>query len=189
MIKKIAIFASGRGSNAAKIIDHFKDKSDIAQVALIVSNKSSAGVLDIAEENGIEQMVLKRQSFYEQGAFVLKQFEEKEIDFIVLAGFLWLVPTYLIKAFPNKIVNIHPALLPAYGGKGMYGMNVHNAVKAAGEKESGITIHYVNEIYDEGKIIFQAKCKIDPEDSPEAIAKKVQQLEHKHFASTIEKCL
>ena len=185
--KNIAIFASGGGSNARSIIAHFKD-SAIARVALVVSNKPDAGVLNIAAENGIPTAIIQRKSFYETDD-LLEVVRTHHIDFIALAGFLWLVPQYLVAAFPKKIVNIHPALLPAYGGKGMYGMHVHTAVKVAGEKESGMTIHYVNDHYDEGDIIFQAKVALSENDTPEDIARKVLTLEHRHFPQVIETLL
>lgn len=186
-MKKIAIFASGTGSNARKIIEYFADREDVS-VSLVVSNKAKAGVLDMAKEWDIDRMVINRALFYETEDMVahLKQWE---IDLIVLAGFLWLIPSYLVTSYAGRILNIHPALLPAYGGKGMYGMHVHRAVKAAGERESGMTIHLVNEHYDEGDIIFQARCPIAPEDEAEDIAKKVLALEHRHFASTIDQFL
>ena len=186
-MKKIAIFASGRGSNARKIIDYFSDSENIA-INLIVSNKTTAPVLDLAEEKKIPSLALTRDTFYNKQT-LLKQLADYDIDFIVLAGFMWLIPPDLVKAYHNKIVNIHPALLPKYGGKGMYGMYVHEAVHKAGENESGITIHYVNEEYDEGNIIFQASCNINPEDQPKDIAQKVLKLEHEHFAAQIEKLL
>jgi phosphoribosylglycinamide formyltransferase-1 len=187
-VKNIAVFASGTGTNAEKIVQYFKRHQDIARVALIVSNKADALVLDMAEREGVDRYVLKRKAFY-QTKDLLNVLHKYQIDLIVLAGFLWLVPPYLVAAFQGKMINIHPALLPKFGGKGMYGMNVHKAVKENGEKESGITIHYVNEAYDEGHIIFQAKCAIAPEDQPKDIARKVQQLEHLHFAPEIAKLL
>lgn len=186
-MRKIAIFASGTGSNAKKIIEYFRENKKI-EVVLIVSNRADAPVLNLATANHIESLVLDRPSFYNSSS-LLQQLEQHAIDFIVLAGFLWLIPPYLVTAYNRKMINIHPALLPNYGGKGMYGMYVHRAVKAAGEKETGITIHYVNENYDEGNIIFQAKTTVGPTDSPETIAKKVQQLEHQHFAPVIENLL
>ncbi len=186
-MKKIAIFASGTGSNAKKIIEYFRENPHI-QVSFIVSNKKDAPVLDIARENDIETLVLNRREFYHTKQ-LLQHLHERDIDFIVLAGFLWLLPEYLVRAFDKKMVNIHPALLPKYGGKGMYGRHVHEAVQAAGERETGITIHYVNERYDEGDIIFQAKCGLEPNDTSKEIAKKVQALEHKHYAPVIEKLL
>ena len=181
----IAIFASGTGSNARKILEYFKNNSNI-RVKLIVSNKAKALVLNIADEYGVEKLVVSRQAFYKTEELLIA-LKEKDISFIVLAGFLWLIPDYLVQAYEKQMINIHPALLPKYGGKGMYGMNVHRAVKASGEEMSGITIHYVNEHYDEGGTVFQASCPISPEDEPEDIARKVQQLEHKHFAPVVEK--
>lgn len=186
-ITNIAIFASGGGSNARKIIEHFK-QSDVARVVLVVSNKPKAGVLDIAAEHGIPTQIIDRHGFYET-EMILGVLQEHAVDFIALAGFLWLVPGYLVRAFPGRVVNIHPALLPKYGGKGMYGHHVHEAVKAAGESETGMTIHLVNEHYDEGDIIFQATCPVSPEDTPEDIARKVLVLEHRFFPETIEKLI
>jgi len=186
-VPNLAIFASGTGSNARKIVEHFKDHPDI-QVRLIVSNKPTAPVLGLGSEYGLDTLVLDRETFY-QTDDTLATLRAYDIDLIVLAGFLWLVPATLVAAFPQRIINIHPALLPKYGGKGMYGMHVHRAVWDAGEKESGITIHYVNEHYDEGDIIFQARCALSPRDRPEDIAAKVRQLEHQYFAPTIEQLL
>jgi len=186
-MNNIAIFASGTGSNALKITEYF-EKDDNINVVLIVSNKKTAKVLDMAATRQIKTLVIHRAFFYESED-ILKNFNEYGIDFVVLAGFLWLIPQYLVKAFPNKIINIHPALLPKYGGKGMYGMNVHRAVKAANENQSGITIHYVNENYDEGNTIFQATCDISETDTPEHIQKKVQRLEHHYFPLIIEQLL
>jgi phosphoribosylglycinamide formyltransferase-1 len=181
---RIAILASGGGSNARKIMEHFRH-SDIAEVALVVSNKKDAGVLQIAKGFNVPTLLIERQTFYQTHDF-LRELEDREISFIALAGFLWLVPAYLVKAFSGKILNIHPALLPKYGGKGMYGHHVHEAVKAAGETESGPTIHWVNEHYDEGNILFQAHCAINPEDTADDIARKVLELEHEHYARIIE---
>ena len=183
-MKHIAIFATGGGSNAQKIIDHFENHDSI-KVSLIISNKKKAGVLERAAANNIPTLIINREEFY-QTENILQNLDTFQIDFIVLAGFLWLMPTYLVKSYVNKVVNIHPALLPKYGGKGMYGMNVHRAVHAAKETESGMTIHYVNEHYDEGTIIFQAKCSLQSSDSPEDIAKKVLQLEHEYYPKVIE---
>lgn len=183
----IAIFASGTGTNAKKIIEYFENNTQV-KVNLIVSNKATAPVLDIARENGIDILVIDRHNFYKTQD-ILNFFNEYSIDFVVLAGFLLLIPSYLTKSFENKIVNIHPALLPKFGGKGMYGMNVHKAVHEAKEKETGITIHYVNENYDEGAIIFQAKCLIDTEDTPETISNKVRILEHEFFPKIIEQTI
>ena len=184
---RIAIFASGTGSNARKIIEYFKNKPDIT-VNLVLSNKANAPVLDMAQDHGIDTLTLTRKAFYETEQ-LLAQLHQYAIDFIVLAGFLWLVPPYLVQAYPRRIVNIHPALLPRYGGKGMYGHRVHEAVKKAGERESGMTIHYVNENYDEGSIIFQSSCRLQPEDDPETIAGRVLRLEHEHFAPVIEQLI
>jgi phosphoribosylglycinamide formyltransferase 1 len=187
-VKKLAIFASGTGSNAQKIIEYFNKPGMYAKVELVVSSRANAGVLDIAKSHNINTHVLNKEEFKEGGAIV--QLLQKEgIEFVILAGFLLLLPSKLTKAFTNRIINIHPALLPKYGGQGMYGGRVHEAIKKAGETESGITIHYVNEHYDEGEIIFQAKCKIDPEDSADSIAKKVQKLEHEHLPKIIEQVL
>lgn len=158
------------------------------RVAMVISNRSDAPVLAAAAERGVETLVIQRTQFY-QSQSLLEILQNHEVDFIVLAGFMWLMPNYLVNAYAGKIVNIHPALLPKYGGKGMYGMHVHEAVKAAGEQESGITIHYVNEHYDEGEIIFQATCTIAPDDTPQEIGRKVQVLEHQHFAPVIESIL
>ena len=184
---QLAIFASGTGSNARKIIEYFRDHPTI-RVALVVSNKPDAPVLAMAQSHQIETLVINRKSFYESED-ILDTLREHEVDLVILAGFLWLVPDYLIRAFPRRIINIHPALLPRYGGKGMYGHHVHQAVWEAREPESGITIHYANEHYDEGDIIFQIKCVLAPEDSPEDIARKVLELEHYYFARVIERVL
>jgi len=185
--KNIAIFASGSGSNARKILEYFEDRDDIA-VSLIVTNKRKAGVLQHAEEFSIPTLRIDRPFFYDSQG-ILKALEFEKVDLIVLAGFLWLIPSYLIQAYPNKIINIHPSLLPKYGGKGMYGHHVHEAVKANKEKESGLTIHYVNEKFDEGNHIFQAKCKLDEKDSAEDIARKVLALEHEHYPIVIDKVI
>jgi formyltetrahydrofolate-dependent phosphoribosylglycinamide formyltransferase len=183
----IAIFASGAGSNARKIIEYFENKGLRIKVSLIVCNVPGAGVLEIAEEKGIPSLMINKTEFSANG--YVESLKNAGIDFIVLAGFLWKVPKVLVRAYPKAIINIHPALLPKYGGKGMYGARVHEAVIAAGDKESGITIHWVNENYDEGAIIFQAKCSIDASDTPTSLANKIHSLEHVHFATTIEKLL
>lgn len=185
--KNIAIFASGGGSNARRIMEHFKH-SEKGRVALVVCNKPAAGVIGIAHEFDVPVKLINRQQFYDSTE-LLDVLQEYHIEFIALAGFLWLIPTYLVQAYPRKIVNIHPALLPEYGGKGMYGMHVHQAVKAAGERESGPTIHYVNEHYDEGDIIFQTATALAPDDTPDMIAHKVLELEHKFYPLIIEQCL
>lgn len=186
-MKHIAIFASGTGSNARKIVDYFRDNEHV-KVNLIISNNANAPVLEMAKDNGIDTFIINRDYFYDSTQ-ILSELNTFAIDFIALAGFLWLIPTYLVNAYNQAIVNIHPALLPKYGGKGMYGMNVHKAVYEAKEKETGITIHFVNEKYDEGAIIFQATCSISPEDTPKEIAKKVLQLEHQYFSKVIDDIL
>jgi formyltetrahydrofolate-dependent phosphoribosylglycinamide formyltransferase len=181
----IAIFASGAGSNAAKIIERLQNHP-VATVALIVCNKPGAGVISIAENAGIPVLLIEKERFFRGDAY-LPALKELHIQWIVLAGFLWKVPASLVSAFPGHIINIHPALLPKYGGKGMYGQHVHAAVIAAGEKESGITIHYVNEHFDDGPPIFQAKCPVTPDDSPDSLAEKIHQLEHRYFPEIVEK--
>jgi phosphoribosylglycinamide formyltransferase-1 len=180
---RIAIFASGSGSNAEQIIRYFAEHSRI-EVVLILSNNPKAFVLERARSFGIPVKVFDRATFSDSSFLAL--LEEFKVTHLVLAGFLWLIPEYLIKAFPNRIINIHPALLPNYGGKGMYGMKVHEAVKAAGDTKTGITIHYVNEKYDSGRIIFQDFCVVESSDTPEIIAEKVHALEHKSYPGIIE---
>jgi formyltetrahydrofolate-dependent phosphoribosylglycinamide formyltransferase len=188
----VAIFASGAGSNAEKIIQQMeiaeKAGKGSFKVNLIVCNKPTAGVLSIAANHQIDTLLIEKEQFLNADGYVA-ELTSRGIDFIVLAGFLWKIPVTLTKAFPNKIINIHPALLPKYGGKGMYGDKVHQAVIAAGEKETGISIHYVDEIYDHGKIIFQAKCMVDQKDTPATLAQKIHQLEHQHYPAVIEKLL
>ena len=186
-MNKLAIFASGSGTNAENLIQFFKENKNI-QISHIFSNNKTAYVIQRAINHNIKYNIFSRPDFY-QSHKILDILHENKIDFLILAGFLWLIPEYLIDAFPNKIVNIHPALLPKYGGKGMYGMNVHEAVVNNKEKESGITIHYVNKEYDKGSIIFQAKCDVLENDTPEDIAKKVHKLEYMHFPLIIEKIL
>jgi phosphoribosylglycinamide formyltransferase-1 len=185
--KNIAIFASGSGTNAEQIILYFR-RSSVGRVKLILSNKSDAYALVRAEKYNVPTIVFSRDEFYKTDRIPDLLLQE-EIDLVVLAGFLWLVPTNLIRAFPNKIINIHPALLPKYGGKGMYGMKVHQAVIDSGDSESGISIHFVNEKYDEGKIIFQARCKLEPNDTPESLAQKIHQLEYEYFPKVIEELI
>jgi phosphoribosylglycinamide formyltransferase 1 len=186
-VKNIAIFASGSGTNAAKIMAYFAPRADVS-VQMLVCNKAGAGVLGIAEQYGVDTLLIDRKSFYETDD-ILSVLEKYDIALIVLAGFMWLAPSYLVETYVGRILNIHPALLPKYGGKGMYGMHVHEAVKAAGESQSGITIHYVNERYDEGQILFQATCALDPLDTPTDIARKVQALEHRHYPEVIDRIL
>ena len=182
---RIAILASGSGSNAEAIIRYMQGVREV-EIASIVTNRKRAGVLDRARLFGIPTRVFTRQVWEEKPDQVLEYFSEEKIDMIVLAGYLRKIPEYLIRAYPDRIVNIHPALLPSYGGKGMYGMNVHRAVHQNREKESGITIHLVNEKYDDGEIIFQARCAIAPEDSPEVIRSKVLTLEHRYFPIVVK---
>ena len=185
----VAIFASGAGSNAEKIIQQMeiaaKTGKGSFKVDLIVCNKPTAGVLSIAATHQIDTLLIEKEQFLNGDGYAT-ELTARGIEFIVLAGFLWKIPVTLIKAYPNNIINIHPALLPKYGGKGMYGDKVHQAVIAAGEKESGITIHYVDEIYDHGNIIFQAKCIVDEKDSPSTLAQKIHQLEHQHYPEVID---
>lgn len=183
----IAIFASGSGSNAENIINYFESNDSIA-VSTIISNKSDAFVHKRAEKHKIESITFQKSDFSESEN-VLNYLKSKNIDFIVLAGFLLKIPKNIIENYPNKIINIHPALLPRYGGKGMYGDHVHKAVVDAKEKESGITIHYVDENYDQGNIIFQAKCNIKPTDTYQDVANKVHELEYSFFPTIIEKII
>lgn len=180
----IAIFASGAGSNALKIIQHFQNLPAI-NVSLIVGNKAEAGVFKIARQNNIPTILIERRAFFDSDEYVLF-LKEKEIDLIVLAGFLWKVPVNLITAFPNRIINIHPALLPKFGGKGMYGNFVHQAVIEAKEKTSGITIHLVDEQYDHGKQLFQTQCAVSEEDTAESLAQKIHLLEHQFLPGIVE---
>ena len=186
--KRLAVFASGNGSNAENIIRYFQADDRNAEVALVVCNKSDAKVLERAEKLGVPAIVVPRRDFNNED-FMTGLLRDNGIDFIVLAGFLLMIPDFLIKLYPEKIVNIHPSLLPKYGGKGMYGSHVHEAVVAAGEKESGITIHMVDENCDGGRIIFQANVPVTPEDTPYNVAAKVHALEYEHFPQVIEKTL
>jgi phosphoribosylglycinamide formyltransferase-1 len=185
-MKRIVIFASGSGSNAENITLFFQ-KSNIAAVVHILTNNKNAKVIDRAKNLKINSLVFDKEAFNDEGE-VLK-FLKKEADIIILAGFLWKIPAHIIAAFPNKIINIHPALLPKYGGKGMYGMNVHKSVIENKETETGITIHYVNENYDEGTIIFQAKTNVLPNDTPEIVAEKIHELEYEYFPRVIEEVI
>ena len=184
---KIAILGSGGGTNAQAIIDRFRNHPFI-EVSQVISNNSSARILERAYENHISTFVINRNSLYETGQ-LLEILNEAKIDLVVLAGFLWLIPKNLIEQFPKKIINIHPTLLPNFGGKGMYGMYVHKAVIAAKEKKSGITIHFVNEKFDSGEVIFQKSISLSPEETAESLSKKVLKLEHQHFPEVIEKLL
>ncbi|WP_020529163.1 phosphoribosylglycinamide formyltransferase [Flexithrix dorotheae] len=182
----IAIFASGTGSNAVKIIDFFKEEKNIS--FSVLSNKKDAPVLEKAQNLGVETFTFNRDEFFKQEE-VLNYLKSKQTTLVVLAGFLWLVPSNIIKNFTNRIINIHPALLPKYGGKGMYGMKVHQAVVENKEKESGITIHYVDEQYDHGTVILQEKCIVEEKDTPEDVAQKIHQLEHYHYPRVVEAIL
>jgi len=183
-IYRIAIFASGAGTNAKKIIEHFKD-SDKIKITLIVCNKQGAGVLNIATQNNIPFLLIEKERFF-RGDNYLEILQQHKIDFIILAGFLWKIPSRLIKAYTDRIINIHPALLPKYGGKGMYGNFVHEAVITAKETESGITIHYVDDLYDHGKHILQVTCPVLPNDTAKTLAERIHLLEHAHYAQEIE---
>jgi phosphoribosylglycinamide formyltransferase-1 len=182
-MKNIALFASGSGSNVENIIRYFQNDIDL-NFPLIISNKQDAYVHERAKKLQVPSFFYKKDCF--ENGEVLAVLRENQIDFIVLAGFLLKIPDNIIRAYPNKIINIHPALLPKFGGKGMYGSHVHEAVVANKETESGITIHYVNENYDEGQIIFQAKCKVLPDDTPENVAMKVHELEYRYFPNVIK---
>ena len=201
LVKKIAIFASGAGSNAQKIIDHFRSvdltpalskgegfQNPKVQIALIVCNKPGAGVLHIAEKENMPSMFIEKEKFFRGNAYT-DELKAAGIDWIVLAGFLWKIPAALLRAYPGKIINIHPALLPKYGGKGMYGQHVHQAVIDNKEKESGITIHYVDELYDHGQIIFQATCPVMKNDTAGILAQRIHALEHKHYPEVIGQLL
>ena len=202
-IIRVAIFASGAGSNAEKIIQKFNhpnhnikgiedqrqgEKATNARITLVVCNKPGAGVLQVAKVANIETLLIDKERFF-NGDHYLPHIKEHGIDFIVLAGFLWKIPVGIIQAYPNKIVNIHPALLPRHGGKGMYGKKVHEAVIAAGDKQSGITIHYVDELYDHGNVILQATCELGKNETPETLAEKIHLLEHEHYPALLERLL
>jgi phosphoribosylglycinamide formyltransferase-1 len=182
-MKRIAIFGSGAGTNAGNILKHFEE-SEVARVHLVLTNNKNAGINDRARNYGVPMVVFNRAQL--ESGEVLERLKGHKIDFIVLAGFLWKIPDNIIDSYENRILNIHPALLPDYGGEGMYGMNVHIEVVENEEEETGISIHYVNSEYDEGEIVFQDTVEIDPDDSPEDVAGKVQELEHRHYSSVIE---
>ncbi len=186
-MKRIAIFASGNGTNAERIMEYFLDNKDV-YIELVLTNNPNAGVLQRARKFDVETMVFKRDDIYKSDK-VIDALIKKDIDFVILAGFLWLIPSSIIKKFPNRIINIHPALLPKYGGKGMFGQYVHEAVINQKEKQSGITIHYVNEHYDEGNIIFQVSCEISDDDTADSLASKIHELEYEHFPVVIKKLL
>jgi phosphoribosylglycinamide formyltransferase-1 len=186
VLKRLGIFASGSGSNAVKIIDYFADSHE-GKVVVVFCNNPNAGIIERAKEKNVPVEIFDRETF--KSYDFINQLDSYELDWIVLAGFLWLMPKAIIEKFANRIVNIHPALLPDYGGKGMYGMNVHEAVWRDKVTETGITIHYVNDHYDSGDIIFQASCPVLPEDAPRDIQARVLQLEHKYFATIVEALL
>lgn len=184
---RIAIFASGSGSNAERITTYFADKESVS-IEMFLSNNPMAGVIERGRRLGIPTVLFDKKTFSKTNKIV-NLLQKQQIDLVILAGFLWLIPENIVKAFPNQIINIHPALLPKYGGKGMWGHFVHEAVVEAGEKESGITIHFVNEYFDEGEIIFQAKCEVISTDTPDEVARKVQAHEHSYFPEVIEKII
>jgi len=186
-MKRIAIFASGSGSNAQKIAEYFSARTDI-EVSLILTNNPEAGVIQRARKFHIPVVIFDRKTFYETGR-ILKLLKNEGIDLIVLAGFMMLIPDFLVQGYVDKMINIHPALLPKYGGKGMYGSFVHEAVVAAKEKESGITIHFVNEHYDEGNVIFQTTCEVLETDTADDVAEKIHALEHYHFPRVIDEVI
>lgn len=187
-MKRVAVFASGSGTNFQQICEYFNQKNNDIKIELLIVNKKNAYVLERAKQLNVKSQYFNREDFYYSDR-VVECLKENQIDFIVLAGFLWLIPDNILKEYPNKIINIHPALLPKYGGKGMHGHHVHEAVIASKEQESGITIHYVNEKYDEGNIIFQAKCSITPEDTADSLAEKIHLLEKEHFPKVIDSLL
>ena len=186
-MKNVVIFASGSGTNANNLIEYFKQHDSIS-VATIYTNKMNAGVIDVANKHCVPVFHFDRTLFVD-AEFMLDNLAEVKTDLIVLAGFLWRIPEFLIDAYPDKIINLHPALLPKYGGKGMYGSKVHEAVIENRDLESGITIHFVNKEYDEGKIILQAKCVVDVDDSPTGLAQRIHQLEYEHLPKIVEQLL
>lgn len=186
-MKRIALFASGSGSNAQAIAEYFAGNPDV-EITLIASNNPKAGVIERARRLHIPVLLFDRTTFYETNR-IPELLQKQRVDLLVLAGFMWLLPIQLVRAFGGRIINIHPALLPKFGGKGMYGHFIHEAVVAAGETQSGITIHYVNERYDEGEPIFQAAWPVSPTDSPEDVARNVQALEHKHYPRVVAEVL
>ncbi|WP_245583367.1 phosphoribosylglycinamide formyltransferase [Salinimicrobium terrae] len=181
------IFASGNGSNAENIIKYFQDKGT-AEVTAVFSNNRQAKVLQRAHNRGVKALHFDREALYETND-IFNLLKDMKPDLIVLAGFLWIFPNKILQEFPGKVINIHPALLPKYGGKGMYGMNVHEAILEQKEVETGISIHYVNDKYDEGKLIFQKTTSVDPHDTAESIAQKIHELEYEHFPKVIENLL
>ena len=183
---RVAVFASGKGTNTENLIVYFKAHRSI-KISLVLTNSDTAGVLEKAQKHDVETVVFTKTELYDET--IAQRLQTSQIDFIVLAGFLWMFPTTILNKYPNKVVNIHPALLPKYGGKGMYGMHVHRAVVAQGERKTGITIHFVNEHYDEGEIIFQTQVQLTPTDTPETVAEKIHTLEQEHFPKVVEKVI
>ena len=187
MVQRVAIFASGNGSNFQRITEYFASNAEV-EIAVLYSNRPRAFALERAANLSIPAVVFDREQFYNTSD-ILNDLHSRHIDWIVLAGFLWLIPNCILQAYQGRILNIHPALLPKHGGKGMYGMRVHTSVVLAGDKESGITIHLVNEQYDEGQVIFQARCAVLPDDTAYDVARKIQQLEYTHFPRVIAELL
>ncbi len=187
-VNKIAIFASGSGTNAENLIKYFKDKLNLAQIVLVLTNNKNAGVINKCKKLAVPVFILNN-SHFENTENLINLLKKNKVDWIVLAGFLRKINPQLIAEFPKRIINIHPALLPNYGGKGMYGHFIHEAIVAAGEKESGITIHFVNENYDEGTIIFQVKCMLDKNETATTLAAKIHDLEQTHFPVVLEQLL
>lgn len=185
---KVAVFASGTGSNAEKLITYFNQPSSTIEISLVISNSPDAKVLEKAKSSNVKTAIFSNEDFI-KATPIIDYLKEEKIEWIILAGFLRKISSKIIQAFPDKIINIHPSLLPKYGGKGMYGSNVHKAVVAAKEKESGISIHIIDEEYDKGRMLFQASCVVNPSDSAEEVAKKIQILEHQHFAEVVEKAI
>lgn len=185
-MKRIAVLASGSGTNAQRLIEHFR-AHPTAQVVLVCCDQPQAGVLQRAWDLHVPSCLFSGKEL--RDGTLLRELQQQRIDLLVLAGFMRLIPPEMVRAFPDRIVNIHPALLPKYGGKGMYGHNVHEAVVAAKESESGITIHLVNERYDEGRILFQAKCPVLADDTPDSLAERIHSLEHAHYPQVLEKLI
>lgn len=185
--RRIAIFASGEGSNALQLINYFKDNNHIS-IELIIANSTKAGVIKIAEKNGIQYSVINR-SLLTNNSYMTSLLNLYDIDFIVLAGFLLLMPPFLVKVYDQRMINMHPALLPKHGGKGMFGLNVHQSVISSGDTETGVTIHYVNESYDKGKVLYQEKIKVDRRDTAEKLLKRVQEIEHRVLPVWTEKLI
>ena len=185
MLKKVAIFSSGSGSNAENIVNYFKNHKNIL-ITRIYTNKSDADVVERAQRLDMSVRIFTKEEFIDS-TIILSELRDEQVDYIILSGFLMLIPEFIVQSFSQKIINIHPSLLPKYGGKGMYGMNVHKAVVCNQETESGITIHYIDQEYDRGETILQVKCPVYANDTPESLASRIQQLEFEYFPKTIEK--